>query len=761
MKIVQKIYNENQKNFIKNLSLEAGISEFTAEILYGRGYETASEITEFLNPDKVGLKSPYQLSQMKDAIDRIVLAKNNNEKIVVFGDYDADGICATTILYNALKIFGVEVYTVIPERDNGYGLSEGILSEVVEEYLPDLIITVDCGISAKNEVEYLKDLGVDVIVTDHHEFPPELPECIIVSTKTPNQEYDFEYLSGAGVAYKLASALIGDIADSFLDLVAVATIADSMPLINENRVLVHKGVELIKTGRCSKPISMLLSASNAREITASSLAFTVAPRINAAGRMGDAYSCLKLFLSDSQEEREELVKILSDYNTERQVECENLYKSAKSLIKTKGHGQNVIVLYNKTWKTGLLGIVASRLCEEYNLPTILFGEVDGYLRGSARSTENVNLFEAISSTSDLLVDFGGHAQASGLTLKEENLNEFISRINDYVLNNFNYNVEKSIEVDGEILSPLSLKTAKELSKFEPFGTGNKKPLFLLKANKVSCKYLKEGSAHVSAKTKDIDLIYFNGAKHFNLLKEEVDKSLLVEVGVSTYNNKDYVKGFLKTVICNFKTNENINLNCFIMAIRNLQYGAFNAQAEQEKVDSYIKNINPAGFGKLFVVTNPENLQRYPNLLKLETCLYNLTAKGGKNALLIGGDVNSEDISDYDEIVVVDRPFGDIYLHKNQELVSGEINAFSLDKISTILEDMRSEYRSILPYENMGYTLFDVITNSLSPYQTAFAIEVFKELQFIKENGYFIVDKSVKADLEKSKIYQGVLNIKNA
>ncbi len=761
MKIIKKIYDENQKNFIKNLSVGANISTLTAEVLYGRGYKSVEDITAFMYPESVKLASPYTLSGMEDAVRRIISAKENSETVVVFGDYDADGICATTVLYNALKIFGVNVYTVIPERDNGYGLSENVLSEILETLYPDLIITVDCGISAKKEVEYLNDLGVDVIVTDHHEFPKELPNCVIVSTKTPNQDYKFEYLSGAGVAYKLASALIGDEADGFLDLVAVATVADSMPLIDENRILVYKGLQLIKSGKCSKAITMLLSAGNAREVSASSLAFTVAPRINAAGRMGDAYSALKLFITCNDSERNELIEKLVNYNLDRQIECESLYKSAKNLLKTQGNYGNVIILRDKNWKSGLLGIVASRLCEDYNLPTLLFTEVDGYLRGSARSTDSVNLFEAISSQRELLTDFGGHAQASGLTISENNFNEFCQRLSANLSLYEVCALEKIVEVDGEIDCPLSLKTAKELSMLEPFGTGNKKPLFLLKARKTSSKRLKEGSSHLSIKTKELDLIYFNGVKNLELLQSDVEKSLLVETGVSEYNGREYVKGFIKNVVCDFSITESVVYNCYSKAIKNLRYGTFNLSFDGVAFENALKNVNPSGFGKLFVLTNPHNLKFYNQLSCLDVCLFNLTVKGGKNTLLIGADVNEEDISDYDQIVLLDRPLGEVFLHKHQTVAVSDINSFDFSNVTTDINAMRNLYKHVISFENLGYLLSDVISGSENPYQTAFAIEVFKELEFIDEKGYFTVNKTIKKDLSESKIYQGLLKIKNA
>lgn len=760
MKIIKKTYDEFQKNCIKDLALSTGISEFTVEILYGRGYDTASKIEEFLSPNSQPLFSPYTLSGMDDAVDRIIKAKDNGETVVIYGDYDADGICATTLLYNALQRLGINVHAVIPERENGYGLTEGVLSDVLENLFPDLIITVDCGISAKKEVEYLQDLGVDVIVTDHHEFPTELPDCTIVSTKTPNQEYPFEYLSGTGVAYQVAKALIGDEADGFLDLVAVATIADSMPLTGENRILVYKGIELIKSGKCSKAITMLLTAGGAKEINSGTLAFTVAPRINAAGRMGDAYSALKLLLTKDSAEREELVSMLVKYNVDRQVECEELYKSAKTKLKTSGNYGNVIVLCENSWKGGLLGIVAARLTEEYNLPTVLFSEIDGRLHGSARSIGDINVYEAISSTKELLIDYGGHAQAAGVTINQENLSLFANRLSEYINANYDEGAfEKTMEVDGVISQAVSLKTAKEIVKLEPFGTGNKKPVFLLSTNSSQAKLLKEGSNHVTVKSKELDMIFFNGVKYLDALSSNFNKDLIVEISTSNYGGREYVKGFIKKVFLSFEVDVDGVYKAFKNALLGL-IGGVNYLGGDD-VESIIKTTAPNGFGRLFIITNPENYNAYNELKNFEVCPFNLTVKGGKNAVLIGADLLNTDLSSYEELVFIDKPLGEIYAHKNQKIYVSSLNSFDLSGVKIEREVLGEIFRDICVKARSGMTYQEIVFESNNEMQTIFALEVFKELDFLEESGFIFIKKSEKKDLVNSKIYKAVLEIKNA
>ena len=549
MKILQKQFNSDELNSIKNLSVECNLLEQTTSILYSRGYDTLEKIHEFLNAGKQNFISPLLLNGVSEAVERINLAKENGETVVIYGDYDADGICATTVLYRTLLEYGLNVYAIVPERENGYSLSEKCIDEIVETLFPDLLITVDCGISSYKEVEYLKDLGVDVIVTDHHELPSVLPDCTVINCKIKEQEYPFDALCGAGVAYKLCYALIGESANKYLDLVSLATVADSMPLISENRDIVSEGLKNIKNGKVSKAIKSLIEISGIKEITASSLAFGVAPRVNAAGRMGDANSALKMFLSDSDFEISKLSAVLSNYNVDRQVECENLYLQVKEMLKTHGNYESVIVLYGKDFKSGILGIVSARITEEYNKPTILFSKIDEYLHGSARSIEGINIFEAIGACSSSLVDFGGHAQAAGITVEEDNLEIFSLELNDYISKNFKHlTLEKTIEVDCYLEDRFGERLATETALFEPCGQGNKKPIFALDIKRVNARPIKDGSKHVSFSTQFNDFMYFNGLGDIELLLNNSKKTLIFEPNLSSFKGRNYLKGYVRKVI---------------------------------------------------------------------------------------------------------------------------------------------------------------------------------------------------------------------
>ncbi|MBO7214784.1 MAG: single-stranded-DNA-specific exonuclease RecJ [Clostridia bacterium] len=754
MKILTKSYDIREQNLIRELASKVGVLNSTAEILYGRGYDTEDKVRNFLSPDKWERLSPFTLSGMADAVARIKQARDNDETVVIYGDYDVDGICATTVLYKALKIFGIDAYTVIPERENGYGLTEGVLNEVLDAYYPSLIITVDCGISAKLEVENLKDLAVDVIVTDHHEFPEEIPETIIVSTKTKGQDYPFEYLSGAGVAYKLASALIGDRADDFLDLVALATIADSMPLVGENRNIVYHGIELIKNGKCSQALISLLYASGAREISAIGLSFSVVPRINAAGRMGDARSALQLFLTESQKEREELTEKLSRYNSARQQECEVLYADAKEKLKTHGNYGKAILLYDKSWKSGLLGIVAARLTEEFSLPTILFAEFDGALHGSARSNGEISVYDAIASASDLLVDYGGHSQAAGVTVKEENFEEFARRLNSFVESNYDSSsFEKTVEVEYVLNSPFTLRFAREIAKLEPFGLGNKKPILLTVEEGVSARPLKAGSPHISIKTPKIELVHFNGVKYLKPLTADIEKSILFESSISAYNGKEQAKGIVKTIDFEFVNSEELVLLSLKNALVAVKGEGMQNYSEVDSlgVGALIDGVTANGSGTLFVLTNPCNFNFYKGLKDFTVCPFTLTVSGGKNAVLIGGNLSEADLSLYETVIYLDKPFK-VYGLENQRVIVCNKPSFDESLFRLSRDEMGIEFRIIKEFALLKRTWLEIVKDGSNSFVTAFALETFKELGFFGEDDAVFMLSGAKNDLLKSKIY---------
>lgn len=763
MKIINESFTSEQLNIIKNIALKGDILENTAAILYKRGIDNENKVHRFLHPSKENFNNPFLLSGVNEAVARIQNAKLNDETVVIYGDYDVDGICASTVLYRALKEYGLNVYAVIPERENGYGLSQGVIDEILENVFPDLVITVDCGISGYEKVEYLKDLGVDVIVTDHHEIPDVIPDCTVINCKLKGQDYPFNGLCGAGVAYKLARAVIGDEADKYLDVVALATIADSMNLVDENRDITYEGIERIKRRACCRAIKTLIEKSAVKEITASSLAFSVAPRVNAAGRMGNAAMALELFTTDDEERIQEICDELVKLNAERQTECEKLYKEAKNLL-SGVEVRKVVVISGSGWKSGLIGIVTARISEEYNLPAVLFSEKDGVLHGSARSIDGVNIFDAISDCKELLEDFGGHSQAAGVTLKKENLAAFTDKINNYVENNYDEaTFEKTIAVESFITDKFSMRFAKELNLLEPFGTGNKKPLFALTGSNFTAAAIKPQSPHISISSDYIDLMYFNGADCLDLLQCDAEKSIIFEPNISSFNGKEYLKGFVKTVLPTKKCGRDTYIRSLIKGFNNVALKNYSdaKYVTATEINAILNDEKPSEFGVMFALSNPENVKYFSLIDKFSVNVLNLTERGGKNCVVIGGIPENDDFTAYDKLVYLDKPLCvEKYVNFKTVIVNNDLNAFNLSNLSVDRLEFAKVFKDFSTLVKLGFnkSLSEIYANATSSYsveQFAFCVAVFTELEFIVYDNGYSVNTKTKKELSSSTIYQSV------
>ncbi len=489
------------------LSSALGISLTTAMLLVNRGYTTVDGAKSFLGKTEEILHDPFLMRDMRKAAERVADAVVSGEKIVIFGDYDVDGVTSVSSLYLYLSKNGADVSYYIPCRaGEGYGVSEGAIRKLAEDGC-SLIITVDTGITAVGEVEVAKSLGVDVIVTDHHECHSELPDAVaVVNPRRPDCDYPFKELAGVGVVYKLLCAVesvlnpddsmidcVRRISAEYGDLVAIGTIADVMPVKDENRLIVSYGLELIENterpGLCE-----LIDATSAdskygkkRKITASFIGFTVAPRINAAGRISSASIAVELFLAKDRETAAPIAKQLCDINRERQSGENDIVEEAYAKIAAEHDFENdpVIVLDDDKWHHGIIGIVASRITEKYNCPSILIsfeGSENGEIgKGSGRSVKGLNLVDALKNCSDLLEKFGGHELAVGLTIKRENLDDFKKKLNEYA-REYLTDVDTEPTLDAEMeLAPddITIEQANELYMLEPYGVSNPVPVFVM------------------------------------------------------------------------------------------------------------------------------------------------------------------------------------------------------------------------------------------------------------------------------------------
>lgn len=758
--IYEKQSQSRDENLIKDISETFGVSLRFAKILTKRNINTVEQAKKFLYPSLSDLGDPFLMSGMKEAVDRIN-AVSPEEVIVVYGDYDVDGISATTILTKCLRLMGKTAYAVIPERSDGYGLSEAVIERALEEFCPDLLITVDCGISAVNEVEYLQDLGVDVIVTDHHEIPDTLPDCTIISCKL-DDDYKFNGLCGAGVAYNLSRALIGDKADEFLDMVALATMADSMPLIGENRILVTEGLKRIRQGKCIAAIKSLLKNANVKEITATSLSYSVAPRVNAAGRMGNANVALSAFLSEDEYEVGVFTEQLNQFNAKRQNDCEELYKSAKNKLSNKSPLMKVNVLYDKKWNTGLVGIVAARIAEETGKPTILFTESDGVWHGSARSNNSINIFEALKYATKYSENFGGHAQAAGVTVRYENLTDFENALDEYVSKTCDISDFTSVVyVDEIVKEPITIGYVEELEKLEPCGVENPRPLFAEYVGNAYATPLKYGSPHLSLKTNNFDFIYFNGVDDMKILNSDVVKALIYEPSASVFNGKKYAKGYVKSYKTEARFDDYTDFLLFSSQLDSISAKTETyTEIDEKTTEEYIERAKREIFGTLFIACSSKTVKHYEEQLRgLDVTTYSTCKKSNLSTVCLG--IKGEITALYSHIVFLDKPLNvSLNLPYDVEIsVNVSQNGFDCQGVTADRKTLGEIYLALKKSEKKFTSIEDaaaVAGNGYGLKEIAFAVKVFRELGLIEaKGGKFYAVHGAGKSLNDSEIYRVV------
>ena len=463
-----------------------GVPFFLAMLMNIRGLDDAAHLREFLGEGEP-LSDPFLLKDMDKAAARITRAVDNMEKIAVYGDYDADGVTSTAMLYSYLETRGADVIFYIPQREGeGYGMNMGAV-EYLKEQGVSLIVTVDNGISSVQEVARANELGIDVVVTDHHRPQEILPDAVaVVDAYRPDDTSPYKHFSGVGVAFKLLMALedgagdVEDLLEAYSDLAAIGTIGDIVPLTGENRTLIRAGLERLSQSDRPGVQALLENAGIAgKALTSTNVAFTLVPRINATGRMGAPERAVRLLISGYEEEAEVLSEeICADNEERRRVEAE-IAEAAFADIEAKGYMKDrVVVVDGENWHHGVIGIVASRVTERCGKPCMIISRGETEAKGSGRSIEGFSLFEAICACGDLLIKFGGHPMAAGITLKPENIEAFRKRINRYAAEHFPQMPTQTVTLDCK-LNPaaLSVSMAQSLTQLEPFGNGNPQPVF--------------------------------------------------------------------------------------------------------------------------------------------------------------------------------------------------------------------------------------------------------------------------------------------
>lgn len=519
---------------IKTLSESLNISEVLAKLLVQRNIKTFYQAKKFFRPSLEFLHDPFLMKGMDLATRRVIQAITENQLIFIYGDYDVDGTCATSLLYLFLKQLDANVDFYIPKRlEEGYGLSkEGI--DYIKSKNASLVITVDCGITAVEETDYANSLGLDVIICDHHQPKDEIPRALaVLDPLIPECNYPFKYLSGAGVAFKLAQGIsekIGkrDLPLEYLDLVALAGAADIVPLTDENRILVKAGLDKVNQNPRAGIEALIKSAGlQPGTLTSGQVVFTIAPRINAVGRLGDARRAVELLITNNPEEAHELAKVLENENYERRKIDVDTFDDANQLVENCIDLKNelAIILHQEEWHPGVIGIVASRLVEKYYRPTIMLTTIDGVAKGSARSISNFNIYEALQKCEDILLHFGGHQAAAGLAVEIDKLEEFKSRFNEIVKATITEDdLYPEILIDSQLkFSEITPKFIRILDQFSPFGPENMRPVFLTENVELSGMPRIVGNNHLIAAFKQnstlkvFDSIGFNLGEYLDLL----------------------------------------------------------------------------------------------------------------------------------------------------------------------------------------------------------------------------------------------------
>ena len=550
-------YNlDNEK--VEELVKKRHITNLLASILVNRGIIDGEKINVFLNPTRKDFYNPFLMPDMEIAVKRIVKAIENKEKIMIYGDYDADGITSITVLKKYLNEIGLKTGEYIPNRLNeGYGLNKDAISKIYNDGYR-LMITVDCGISGLEEVEYANSLGIEIIITDHHEPAEKLPEAIaVIDAKRKDNKYPFNQLAGVGVVFKLIQAISTELKLEekeylkYLDLVCIGTISDIVPLVDENRVIAKLGLKLIEKTK-NIGLKTLLNIADLKKIDSNAISFGVAPRINACGRMGFQEEALQLFLTEDSGEATKIAKRLVQFNQERQAKEKQIFEEVIEKIEKDDKDKKCIVLAEENWHHGVIGIVASKITEIYYKPSILICLEGDKGKGSGRSVPGFDLYTALTKCSDYIEKFGGHSMAIGITIKKENFEKLKEAIEKYAQESNISDIMPIINIDKEInLKNINIEEVKSLELLEPFGEGNKMPLFLLRNLKIDSIRALSGGKHLKLTLKQdnniVDAIGFNMgdlSKEY-LLGDKVDVVGTIEI--NSFGNKENIQVNLKDI----------------------------------------------------------------------------------------------------------------------------------------------------------------------------------------------------------------------
>lgn len=537
-----KIEDKKLDDGFFKLAKAKGLSQTAAQLIYERGIRTEEALDEFLTADLSQLHDPYLLHDIEKAVLRIRQAIEDGEQILVYGDYDADGMTSASIVKEALDMMGAEPLVYLPNRfTDGYGPNQSVYKYFIEQEAVSLIITVDNGVAGHEALSYAQTQGIDVIVTDHHSLPEELPEAFaIIHPEHPDADYPFKHLAGCGVAFKLATALLESLPTDCLDLVAIGTIADMVSLTGENRVLVKNGLTMLKhTERVGLQELMSLSSIDLDQFTEDAVGFQIAPQLNALGRLDDPNPAIELLTGFDDQEAQAIALMIKEKNEERKALVQDIFDQAMAMVDPQ---KPVQVLAQAGWHPGVLGIVAGRIMEAIGQTVIVLAIDNGFAKGSARSLEAINIFEALSGNRDLFTAFGGHAGAAGMTLPVDNLEALSDLLCQFVIERgLDQTAKNTLTIDERLsLEDLSLDTLKSLDKLAPYGMDHPKPIFYVKDIKVSqARAMGQDQSHLKFKVSQgktsFDVLAFGQGSQLQDFQQATGLELAVTLSVNHWN----------------------------------------------------------------------------------------------------------------------------------------------------------------------------------------------------------------------------------
>jgi len=768
MKLVKK--TANLEIDIDDLASKLGLHKVVVEVLAYRGIDTYEAINSFVFGVDMDYYDPLLLKNMQAVADRLKQAKTKQEMVIIYGDYDCDGVSSAAILKKAFDRFGINCQVHIPKRNSdGYGLNNASIERLIETYNPDLIITCDCGISAVKEVEYAIELGVDVIITDHHEPSAVLPPCLVVNPKIEGCIYPDKNLCGAGVALKVAQSICGmTIVQECVDIACVATVGDMVALLDENRYIVRQGLKKLNSSECNLGLKRLIQSLELNTVCSGDIAYKISPRINVCGRIGDAFNAYRLLVSDDIAEIDGLIQQIACDNDKRRIICEQQFEEAKELVASGNLlKQRSLILINQNWEKGITGILAARLANEFGRPSfVLTGAKNNILKGTARSCEGINLFDMLTYAKDTLIEFGGHKQAAGFSIEVDNVDNFKRRINEYMSRFDNQLFFASVNYDVDIdTKDIDCQLVKSLDILEPFGVGFERPIFCLDAEIVKIENVKNRHSFVTFADNFVSMCFFNKDDFRFEIGQKI--RMAFDLTVNTYGKK-YPRGICKAI--EFKK---LNI-CQTVAQGNTAYTNTFFVDEQPKVEnikiSKLSSIVDDIYGCLIVCGDSKWYTKIQNLhlpsVSEESFLY--TENNNLSKIVVAPVFDSMDLRYYDKIVLVGTNYLDcaiayinsltkatIYIVENRQIWDIDISRQNLLKIHQAIK-LGEEFGSKNLFEHM-YKLS--MQNKIDVSQLVVGFRIFEQLGLLiveKSGGFCYRLTNKKTELCNSSIYKNLL-----